>query len=242
MCYNHLMDNKISTIKKWLKTGSINIFGLPMSGKDTQGIRLAEALDAKFLSSGMIIRAKETETNQNLTGSGQLIPTNLFYDWVLPYLKRPDLAPYALVLSSIGRWKGEENTVIPEAEKAGHPIKATVLLNISEADVEHRFEASKALDDRGEREDDKDLATFQTRLEEFRLKTMPVLEHYRANGLLIIVNGDQTRDAVFNELIDKLYQFAEQALAAEAAKTAESPQHSFLKGKTDPTLTEIVDD
>ena len=51
------MEEKIETIKEWLGTGSINIFGLPMSGKDTQGIKLAEALGAKFLSSGLIIRA-----------------------------------------------------------------------------------------------------------------------------------------------------------------------------------------
>ena len=51
------MEEKIETIKEWLGTGSINIFGLPMSGKDTQGIKLAETLGAKFLSSGLIIRA-----------------------------------------------------------------------------------------------------------------------------------------------------------------------------------------
>jgi len=45
------MEEKIVAIKKWLGTGSINIFGLPMSGKDTMGIRLAEALGGKFLSS-----------------------------------------------------------------------------------------------------------------------------------------------------------------------------------------------
>lgn len=211
MCYNLPMEDKISTIKSWLETGSINIFGLPMSGKDTQGIRLAKALDAKFLSSGIIIRARETETGQNLTGSGELIPTNLFYDWVLPYLKHPDLKNSALILSSIGRWQGEENTVIPKAAEAGHPIKAAILLNISEADVETRFETSKSLDDRGERSDDRDLTIFRTRLAEFRTKTMPVLEHYRELGVLLNINGNQTRDAVFNSLIDKLYIFARQS-------------------------------
>lgn len=202
------MDEKISTIKKWLGTGSINIFGFPMSGKDTQGIRLAEALDAKFLSSGMIIRAREKETQQNLTGSGKLIPSNIFYDWVLPYLKRDKLADYPLILSSIGRWKGEENSVVPAAREAGHPIKAVVLLNISQANVESRFEASKLLDDRGDRKDDKDIETFRCRIDEFRNKTMPVLEHYRSLNLLITVNGDQTRNAVFDEMVDKLYKFA----------------------------------
>lgn len=198
-------NEKIQTIKEWLGTGSINIFGLPMSGKDTQGIKLAEALDAKFLSSGMIIRAMENETKQKLSDKGNLIPTNIFYNWVLPYFERRDLFNYPLILSSIGRWSGEENQVMSVAAGAGHEIKAVIILNISEADVEARFNEAKVLNDRGERADDKDLNIFHTRLQEFREKTLPVLQHYNTLGLLIKVNGDQTREAVFNELVEKLY-------------------------------------
>ena len=205
------MNDKISTIKNWLGTGSINIFGLPMSGKDTQGIRLAGTLDAKFLSSGLIIRAKEKELKKDYSEHGELIPTNVFYEWVLPYFERQDLYEYPLILSSIGRWSGEEDSVMTAAASAGHDIKAVILLNISEADVEKRFEMAKSLNDRGERKDDLDLATFHTRLEEFRTKTLPVIEHYRDLGLLININGDQDRDSVFNEIVEKLYHTAVEA-------------------------------
>lgn len=207
------MDDKIAKIKEWLGTGSINIFGLPMSGKDTQGIKLAEALDAKFLSSGMIIRAMEKETRQDLTKHGALIPTNIFYEWVLPYFERRDLFNYPLILSSIGRWFGEEDQVMSVSAGAGHPIKTAIILNISEADVENRFEKAKSLNDRGDREDDKELETFKTRIKEFRTKTLPVLQHYKSLGLLVEVNGDQNRDAVFNEIIEKLYKKALSDLA-----------------------------
>ena len=207
------MESQIETIKEWLDTGSINIFGLPMSGKDTQGIRLAEALGAKFLSSGMIIRAMEEETKQNLSGEGNLIPTNTFYEWVLPYFERRDLFESPLILSSIGRWQGEEDQVMSVAKGAGHPIKAAIILNISEADVEERFKESKNLNDRGDRKDDKDLNIFHTRLQEFRTKTIPVLQHYKSLNLLIEVNGDQSRDAVFNEIVSKLYAKASQSLS-----------------------------
>lgn len=202
------MDEKIALIKKWLGTGSINIFGLPMSGKDTQGIRLAEMLGAKFLSSGMIIRAMEAETHQKLSDKGALIPTNIFYEWVLPYFERPDLYEYPLILSSIGRWYGEETAVMTAAASAGHEIKAVILLNISESDVEGRWRAAKTLNDRGDRADDKDIETFKTRLEEFRTKTLPVLQHYKDLDLLINVNGDRPREAVFNEIVEKLYLLA----------------------------------
>lgn len=205
------MDEKISIIKSWLGTGSINIFGLPMSGKDTQGIKLAEALGAKFLSSGLIIRAVEKEQRKNYSKTGELIPTNVFYEWVLPYFERPDLFNYPLILSSIGRWFGEEDQVMSVASGAGHEIKAAILLNISEADVEKRFEAAKVLNDRGERSDDKDPEIFKTRLKEFREKTMPVIQHYKSLDLLIEINGDQSREAVFNELVEKLYEKASES-------------------------------
>ena len=207
------MEDKIATIKAWLGTGSINIFGLPMSGKDTQGIKLAEALDAKLISSGMIIRAMEETTKNNYSKEGNLIPTNIFYEWVLPYLERPDLFKSPLVLSSIGRWEGEEKQVMSVAAGAGHEVKAVLLLNVSEADVEKRFEAAKVLDDRGDRADDKNLEIFHNRLKEFREKTIPVLQYYKSISLLININGDQTRDEVFNEIVEKLYQKASQSPA-----------------------------
>lgn len=208
MCYTNSMEDKISAIKKWLGTGSINIFGLPMSGKDTQGLKLAEALDAKFLSSGLIIRAKEQETRIGYSEHGALIPTNVFYEWVLPYFENDDLKEHPLILSSIGRWFGEEDAVMDSALKAGHEIKAVILLDISEIDVEKRFEVAKVLNDRGDRKDDNDIETFRTRLAEFRTKTLPVLGHYRDLGLLVSVNGDQAREEVFNEIVEKLYQKA----------------------------------
>ena len=203
------MDDKIAIVRRWLGTGSINIFGFPMSGKDTQGVKLAKAINGKLLSSGIIIRAKEMELHKNLTSNGDLIPTDIFYEWVLPYFDREDLRSFPLILSSIGRWYGEEDTVMETARKTGHEIKAVVLLNISEADVIGRFQKLQVLNDRGERQDDKDLVVFENRLEEFREKTMPVLEHYKKLGLLVNVNGDQSREEVFAEMIDKLYEYVE---------------------------------
>ncbi|MBQ3474024.1 nucleoside monophosphate kinase [Candidatus Saccharibacteria bacterium] len=205
------MEEKLSKIKTWLGTGSINIFGLPMSGKDTQGIRLAEAINAKFLSSGIIIRAAEEEQHKDYSKNGQLAPTNVFYELVLPYFERPDLFQYPLILSSIGRWSGEEDQIISVASGAGHEIKAVIVLNISENEVEQRFETSKILNDRGERSDDKNLEIFHTRLKEFREKTVPVLQHYKSLGLLIEVNGNQSREDVFKEIVEKLYKKASES-------------------------------
>lgn len=207
-----MMNENITTIKNWIGTGSINVFGLPLSGKDTVGIRLAETIDGKFLSSGLILReaAKSNKDVRRATDSGLLTPTNQFYSLVLPYLSREDLAPFPLVLSSIGRWSGEEQTVIASAQSASHEIKAVLLLNVSEADIFARWEQVQILQDRGGRTDDRDSEILRTRIQEFRTKTMPVIRIYHDLGLLVSINADQSKEAVFTEVIQKLATFAAQ--------------------------------
>lgn len=202
----NLID-KLAKIKAWLGTGSLNVFGLPMSGKDTVGERLAKDLDAKFLSSGIIIRAFEAEQNQNMTGSGQLIPTNIFYDIILPYFSREEMKNDSLILSSVGRWAGEEDKIMEAAKNGGHEIKAVVLLDLTEADVKNRFEAAKELNDRGGRADDASIEIFETRIREFNEKTVPVLNHYDELKLLIRVPADGSRDEVYSSVVDKLVEF-----------------------------------
>lgn len=202
------LEQKLAFIKEWLGTGSIDIFGLPMSGKDTVGLRFAELIGAKFLSSGLIIRAAEKENNKNYTGNGQLAPTDVFFDLILPYFEREDLKDFPLVLSSVGRWSGEENEIMSVAKNSGHEIKAVVLLQISEQDIMNRWEAANFLKDRGEREDDKDKATLENRMREFREKTIPVVKHYKELDLLVEVRADQYREEVLTEFINKLYDFA----------------------------------
>lgn len=205
----NLID-KLAKIKAWLGTGSLNVFGLPMSGKDTVGERLAKDLGAKFLSSGIIIRAFEAEQNQNMTGSGQLIPTNTFYDIILPYFSREEMKNDSLILSSVGRWSGEEDKIMEAAKNGGHEIKAVVLLDLTEADVKNRFEAAKELNDRGGRADDASIEIFETRIREFNEKTVPVLNHYDELKLLIRVPADGSRDEVYSSVVDKLVEFINQ--------------------------------
>ena len=201
------LNEKLEKIKGWLKTGSLNIFGLPMSGKDTVGMRLAEDLQSKFLSSGIIIRAYEAEQNEDMTGSGKLIPTNTFYDIILPYFSREELRNDSLVLSSVGRWSGEEDKIMEAAKAGGHEIKAVVMLDLTEEEVKNRFEAAKELNDRGERADDANIEVFETRLAEFREKTMPVLNHYDELKMLVRVPAIGSRDEVYANVIDRLVEF-----------------------------------
>ena len=197
------MDNeKIAHIKEWLGSGSINIFGLPMRGKDTVGKRLAEALDARFLSSGAILRERAAKE----VASGMLVETELFRSLVLPYFSGSEFYGRPLILSSIGRWSGEEKMVMDALERSGHPLKAVLLLDVSEVDVRNRWETARVLGERGKREDDSSKEIFETRLREFDEKTVPVIQRYLRMGLLVHAWADGSRDAVFTEVIENLWK------------------------------------
>ncbi len=202
------MEEKLKQIKAWLGIGSINIFGLPMSGKDTVGIELAEKLGAKFLSSGMIVRAMEEAAGQKYTHEGKLMPSNKFFEWVLPYFEREELWNYPLILSSIGRWAGEEDEVMAVAKSSGHTIRAAVVLQLSDQDVVERWEAAKLLGDRGLRADDANPEIFQRRITEYREKTVPVLRRYQELGLLVPVQANFSREQVFQNVVEALASYA----------------------------------
>ncbi|MDR2336742.1 MAG: nucleoside monophosphate kinase [Candidatus Nomurabacteria bacterium] len=206
------MDNEqLTTIKTWLGTGSINLFGLPFAGKDTVGIQLAQIFGGKFLSSGMILREHERENKEiRVLDRGFLVPSNDFREIVLPYFASQNLAGFPLFLSSIGRWDGEQYDVMAALEASSHIMKAALLLNVSENEIRNRWETAKNLGDRSEetRIDDRKIEVLETRINEFTKKTMPVVEFYKNQGLLIPISAHQTREAVLAETLKKLHAFA----------------------------------
>jgi adenylate kinase len=136
--------------------------------------------------------------------AGKLIPSDLYVKMVLPYLSQPDLAGKPLLLSSVGRWYGEENGVMHVLDDAHHPLKAVIYLIISKENALERLHTSKAIGDRGERDDD-DEALLLTRFKEFEEKTTPVIDHYRDLGLLIEIDASASREAVQEAILNQLF-------------------------------------
>lgn len=204
------MEENIQTIKNWLGVGSINIFGLPFSGKDTIGNRLAEVLGGKLLSSGQILR--EAQANDGALkaemNTGALADTDKFRGIVLPYFGRDELKDMPLILSSVGRWEGEEIDVIEAAKNANHPIKVTIQLEISLEELEKRRQLALQNGDRGERGDDNTVEILQKRIQEFNEKTLPVLATYEKMGILVKIPTSDEREIVFARALQILADFA----------------------------------
>ncbi len=198
------MEADIKKIKAWLGQGSINIFGMPYAGKDTQGHLLAGLFEAELMGGGKILRNSVIpEHVKEIMEAGSLIPTADYLDIVLPYLSQPAFKGKPLMLSSVGRWDGEQEGVLEATTASGHQLKAVILLTINEAIAKERHSIADAQGDREARADD-DKTVFDNRLNEFRTKTMPVVDFYRSKGLLIEVDGSDKPPQVTQAIIHKL--------------------------------------
>ena len=199
------MEDKIKTIKQWLGTGSINFFGLPFAGKDTQGKIFAELFDGILISGGDILRKSDNQELQTIMAEGKIIPSDLWEQVVVPYFKREELKNKPLILSEVGRLMGEQLVIEKATEESGHPQKAVILLELDDSEIWNRFDASRLANDRGDRADD-NKAVLQTRLDSYHQKVMPVLNYYDNKGLLIRIDGSKSKEEVTNQIIDNLYQ------------------------------------
>lgn len=199
-------DEKIKSIKQWLGTGSINLFGLPFAGKDTHGSELAELLNAPLIGGGAIIRSDLTPQHmKDHIAKGMLTPTDEYLQLILPYFDQKKFKSRPLILNSVGRWFGEHSFVEKAAQESGHEIKAVIYLNVDAEEVRERWNNSLNLKDRGHRHDDAEYI-LDTRIDEFETKTIPVIEYYRQQNLMIEIDGRAPRSVVTEKIINMLYQ------------------------------------
>ncbi|MES2630552.1 MAG: nucleoside monophosphate kinase [Patescibacteria group bacterium] len=201
------MENteKIAAIREWLGAGSINIFGRQFAGKDTHGRELVALFDGVLLGAGDIFRNSVIPQHAKAEmDAGRLVPINDFIEIVLPYLSKEEFKNSPLILSSVGRWHGEEQGVVQATKEAGHPLKAVIYLDIAESVSFERWKKSLHIGERNERNDE-DREALETRLAEYKEKTLPVINFYKQDGLLIEIDGTLSKEVVLQDIIDALY-------------------------------------
>ena len=204
------MDNQqIETIKKWLGTGSINLFGPQFCGKDTQGQILKNMFDGALFGGGDILRSQQDRTDvKEAMNRGDLAPTDAYRKIVIPYFSRDEFVDKPLFLSSVGRMHGEEDAVMEAATSSGHPMKAVLLLNMDDNEVWRRYEiANNEKHDRGSRDDDSE-AALQRRLHDWHHNTSKVIDYYRERDLVLDIDGSPAKETVTENIIDALYHRA----------------------------------
>ncbi len=206
----------------------IILLGPPGSGKGTQASTLCEYLDLPHVASGDLFRYNlKNETELGLKAKaymdkGELVPDDITIAMVLDRLARPDCTNGA-ILDGFPRTLGQAEAL--DAALAEKGVKINMVLNIQVPDEEivnrlsgrlicrecqepfHKiykpFETCPHGKCHGEhlyqRDDDKP-ETVRNRLEVYWNQTSPLIDYYREKDVLVDIKGDQTIEAVTEEL------------------------------------------
>ena len=193
----------------------ILLLGAPGAGKGTQSKRLAEEYGLEHVTTGDALRANkdmETEygTPREYMEQGELVPDELVNEIVREALSNADgyvLDGYPRNLS-----QAEYLTEITDLDVA-------VFLDVSEEELVHRLTGRRVDPETGDnyhvefnmpddeevrerlvQRDDDTEDTVRERLRVYRENTEPVVEHYREEGVLVEIDGEQTPDEVFEDV------------------------------------------
>ncbi len=211
----------------------IVMLGPPGAGKGTQAKALSEKLGVPHVSSGDLFREnmrKQTELGINAAAfinRGELVPDDVTIAMVRERIIRPDCAkgvvldgfprtaPQAEALDAMLREldKGQVDTVpcidVPAEELVrrltgrrtcraqGHIFHE--MFNPPKNPGICDFDGSELY----QREDDS-VETVTNRIEVYSKQTRPLIEYYQQRGVLVPINGDQSIEAVFEEIMTAL--------------------------------------
>jgi len=185
----------------------ILLLGPQGSGKGTQAQRISTTYGAPHIATGDMLRAAMaagTELGRRIKpiyDAGELVPDDLMIELIRERLSQPD-AEGGFVLDGFPRTLEQADALDGMLLEIGSPLDVVFDLQIDEPTTVLRL-LGRAQEEG--RSDDTPEAIAK-RLELFRDATMPVIEHYRAQGKVVGVHAAGTVNEVFNEIQEALEQ------------------------------------
>jgi adenylate kinase len=179
----------------------IVFLGPPGAGKGTQAVRVAERLGVPHLSTCDMLRdairlgtelGREAATYMN---AGRLAPTALVQSLVDERVVRDDCAP-GYVLDGFPRTVEQAENLDQLLAARGTPLDAVINLHVDVAALLARLAG------RGREDDAEDVV--RERLRQYDKLTKPLVDYYRASGVLRDVDGLGTPDEVSARIMAKI--------------------------------------
>ena len=188
------------------------VLGKSGSGKGTQVEKLAEQHALKIISSGSLLRARAGEKDfvgnriAEILDRGGLIPTPIiFHLWLheLEKIREAGDEVKGIIFEGSPR-KLYEAYLLDETLWFYNLEKnmRVVHLDITDEEAMKRLLARKRYDDTE--------AAIRERLQWYKAEVVPAVEYYREKGRLVEINGEQSVEAVHQEIVEKFKDFFEQ--------------------------------
>lgn len=166
------------------------LLGPPGAGKGTQAKRLVEELGVPQVSTGDMLR--EAVASGSPVGleakahmdAGRLVPDAVAIGVVEQRLRRPDAAR-GFVLDGFPRTVAQARALDELLARLGFALERCIAIRVEEDELVRRLLRRAEIEGRS----DDNEGAIRTRMEEYRRKTEPLVEHYRAAGVLAEVDG-----------------------------------------------------
>lgn len=211
----------------------IVLIGPPGVGKGTQSDLLVQRTGARPLSSGAIFRA-EIEAGTDLGNlakryidQGRLVPNGVTIEMMAKRMRQPEIAKNGFILDGFPRTVEQAGALDMLLNELDQPLEAVISIEVDNDVVVQRLSGrmgctrcgaiyhSESKPPKREwtcdhcnsplfvRSDDKPEA-IRERLQIFHETTKPVTDHYEKVGLLRRINGDQSPESVYSDIMTAL--------------------------------------
>ncbi len=181
------------------------LLGPPGSGKGTQATRLKDYLQVPHISTGDLLRAEVAAGSplglqaKEVMARGDFVSDEILLGMLEDRLARPDTGN-GFILDGYPRNLAQADALGALLSRIGQPMDYAVQLEVSTDLLVERIAGRAAAEGRADDTPD----VVRNRLEKYTSQTAPVIDYYRQQGQLTVVNGVGSLDEVFSRLIEAL--------------------------------------
>ncbi len=181
------------------------LLGPPGSGKGTQAARLKDYLQVPHISTGDLLRAEVAAGSplgvqaKEVMARGDFVSDEILLGMLEDRLARPDTAN-GFILDGYPRNQVQADALGTLLTRMGRPMDYAVQLEVSTDLLVERIAGRAAAEGRA----DDTPEVVRNRLEKYTSQTAPVIDYYRQQGQLTVVNGVGSLDEVFSRVIEAL--------------------------------------
>ena len=200
------------------------IMGLPGAGKGTQAAKIVEQFHVAHISTGDMFRAamaNETEMGvlaKSYISKGELVPDEVTNGIVKERLAQDDIKETGFLLDGYPRTIDQAHVLDQILADLGIQLDAVINIEVNPDSLLERLSGRIIHRETGEtfhkifnppvdykeedyyqREDDKP-ETVKRRLDVNIAQGQPIIDHYRAQGLVHDIQGNQEIEAVFSDI------------------------------------------
>ncbi len=180
----------------------IVFLGPPGAGKGTQTSRLCQYLNCPQLSTGEMLReAIQEGTSVGIMAAqymdkGQLVPDPTVMKIVADRLDKPDTSAHGCLFDGFPRTTVQAKELDDLLTARGSKLDVAIELRGNEAELILRMLRRATQEGRM----DDNLPTIERRMEVYRKQTQPLVNYYRQQGVLQVVDAMRPPDEVFEDI------------------------------------------